>query len=168
MDTGFFNGHKLLSQDAFIYFKNRSEDELLLVEAALRRRKMSFSVIRYGHFQEHELIEAAKRSRFCILLVGTESDGIANKEIMATNTPCFVCNTSTWKYNSYPECPASSAPWFDATCGMIVEQFCDSTFDSFLRQCDLFEPRKYILEHHTLELGARRYLEAVFESHGGL
>ncbi|MBI3862994.1 MAG: hypothetical protein HY290_13970 [Planctomycetia bacterium] len=166
VDTDVFTGEKQVTRDGFIYFKHRSEGELSIVEAAMRRRKISYSVIRYGHYRECDLIAVAQSSRFCILLTGTESDGIAVKEILATNTPCFACNTSIWRYGSYPECPAASVPWFDATCGIVVEHFSDDAFDRFHGQIHLYEPRKYVLEHHTLELAARRYLNAVHEAHG--
>lgn len=165
VDTDVFSGHKRPTQDAFIYFKNRSHADLASIETALQRRGMSYSAVHYGQYHEAELVATAQKSRFCILLTGTESDGIAVKEIMATNTPCFVCNTSVWRYGSYPESPSSAVPWFDATCGVVVERFCDDAFDRFCQQLQLYEPRKYILEHHTLELSARKYVEAVLESH---
>ncbi|HEY2251916.1 MAG TPA: alpha-1,2-fucosyltransferase [Planctomycetaceae bacterium] len=165
VDTEVFTDDKRLTQDAFVYFKHRSEADLSIVETALRRRNLSYSVVRYGHFKECDLVATAQRSRFCVLVAGTESDGIANKEIMSTNTPCFVWNTSIWRYGSYPECPASSVPWFDDRCGMIVDQFSDEAFDCFHANVEFYEPRNYILENHTLERGAQRYFDAVLEAH---
>ena len=156
--------------DCFIYFKNRSDQDLTVVEAICRKFGLSYDLIKYGNYQEDDLKALCARSKFCVLLTGTESQGIAYMQILSTNTPCYVFNSPVWKSEDGKEtAKASSVPYWDERCGFISDNVNLEHFQTFLEECKRksFSPRDYILENHTLEKAAENYyslLEKTFET----
>ena len=150
--------------DCFIYFKNRTEQDLRMVEALCNKNNLRYKVLKYGNYQEHELKRLCEEARFVILLTGTESQGIAYMEILSTDTPAYVFNSPTWKSDDDSvSAPASSVPYWDSTrCGMLASND-NNNFEDFLHSLDSFSPRDYILEHHTLELSAREYFNLLIK-----
>jgi len=96
-------------------------------------------------------------------LNGTESQGIAYMEILSSGIPCYVFNRNIFSYKSY-SCLASSVPYFSEECGIISDDLDFNKFDDFLNKIDLFNPRKYILENHTLEISARNYIRLLLRN----
>lgn len=155
--------------DCFIYFKNRSKEDLKWVRKICKYYKLNYRVIKYGSYQEKDLFNLAQRSRFAILLTGTESQGIAYMNILSTNTPCYVFDRNTWVYDidkSY-RFRASSVPYFDGRCGEVSPNINLERFNNFLEDCRVgkFAPREYILENHTLKKSAERYMQFLREAH---
>lgn len=152
------------TQDCFIYFKNRSQEDLELVRKLCRKFGLSYSILQYGAYPEPSLKRDCENSKFVILLTGTESQGIGYMEILSTNTPCYVFNKSTWKSErGHVECSASSTPYFDSRCGEISNNVDLKHFDDFLTKIHskAYSPRDYMLENHTLEKSAANYLKVL-------
>jgi hypothetical protein len=158
--------------DCFIYYKDQPWDVVDAVMKQLKDRGLTYcSVLKYGDYNENELKEACAVSKFAILATNTESQGIAYMQILSTGTPCFVLNQTVWTYQgSLPSeqgvsAAASSVPYFDSRCGRITNasKFDHSKFNLFVDNVDknLYAPRDYILEHHTLSISARRYMEII-------
>lgn len=148
--------------DCFIYFKNRSEQDLAVVEAICRKFNLKYEVIKYGNYQEEELKHLCAKSKFCVLLTGTESQGIAYMQILSTNTPCYVFNSSNWKSEDGKyTVDASSVPYFDEQCGYISNDVDLVHFEDFIGKCTqgIFHPRNYILNNHTLVKSAKAYFD---------
>jgi len=121
-------------------------------------------VLKYGHYSETELLKSIRESKFCVLLTGTESQGIAYMEILSSNVPCYVINKPYWENSDNTIIhPACSTPYFDDTCGVIAENY--EKFEYFLDNLESFEPRSYILENHTLVQSAQEYLKLLEKSH---
>lgn len=165
IDTQTFNGAgKNIKRDCFIYFKNRNEQELQNLKAFLVAKQVSFEVLKYGHYSENDLLRSVKESKFCILLTGTESQGIAYMEILSSNVPCYVIDKPQWSSPGGTELhSASSTPYFDDTCGIMAKKY--EEFDRFLNNLERFEPRNYILSNHTLVQSAQKYLKLLEKSH---
>ena len=146
--------------DCFIYHKNRSDQDLAIVEAVCRKFGLKYQTLKYGEYQEHELKTATQESRFAILCTGTESQGIAYMQVLSTDTPCYVFNSPTWKSeDGHISVAATSIPYWDSRCGYTSDLVDLKHFEEFLAKVDLgvFIPRKYILENHTLEKSAQVY-----------
>jgi len=160
IDTDLFNDNdRNPDTDCFIYFKGRESGELDRVKQKLSDMRMSFKVITYGSYREEELIDATKKCKFCILLTGTESQGIGYMEILSSNVPCYVLNMGAWRNPHYPKVyPASSVPYFDNSCGVIDDMNMGKLVD-FLNTMDSFNPRKYIVDNHTLAISAKKYYD---------
>lgn len=146
--------NKVYMQDCFIYFKNRSQEDLHIVKLLMKKMNMKYSVIEYGQYTEQELKEACRKSKFAVLLTGTESQGIAYMEILSTNTPCYVFNKTYWKTeNGNHNCPATSVPYFDdGFCGRVSPDHVSiDHFSEFVNSLSTFVPSFWVgiysLEH---------------------
>lgn len=153
--------------DCFIYFKNRSEQDLVEVGAICKKFGLKYKVLKHGSYDEFELKQLCAVSRFAILLTGTESQGVAYMQILATNTPCYVFNNPIWRSKDGKiTAQACSTPYFDERCGRITNDVNLNHFKDFLDNVTNFNPRQYILKNHTLEKSAQEYYNLLRISHG--
>lgn len=170
IDTKFWTLSDSLIQDCFVYYKPGDQRTLIELEAlrgTLRSMGMKFTTITYGEYDEQALLNACHHSKFAILLTGTESQGIAYMEILATGTPCLVSDCIKW--NKYS---ATSVPYFDSRCGAFlcntenVENPWIDAIQYFNRNYKQYDSRMFIEESHTLEISAQRYLDILGDIHG--
>ena len=112
-----------------IYFKRRTDKELQKVVEFVESKKLTYNVISYGNYSEEQMRDLSRQSKFCFMLNGTESQGIAVQEIMNHNTPMFVWDVTDWN-DKGPEwsVPATSVPYWSDQCG---EKFIDVNDMSF-------------------------------------
>lgn len=151
--------------DCFIYYKNRTAQDLQWVVKLLKTKNLKFELLEYGNYKELELHSFCLRSKFAILLTGTESQGIAYMNILSSGLPCYVFNKSSWTCEKTDiTVPASSVPYFSKDCGEIVNDIDVKHFRNFLIRVKSgeFNPRKYILKNHTLKAAAKNYI-SLFE-----
>lgn len=161
IDTDRFNGQgRNIDTDCLIYFKNRDSGELNLVKSELDKRSLSYEIISYGNYSEDTLISLTKKCAFCILLTGTESQGIAYMEILSSDIPCFVINQSVFSYQGF-SCAGSSVPYFSKKCGILADGLEFGRFDEFINRLNSYTPREYIIENHSLEIAARNYMKFI-------
>lgn len=157
--------------DCLIYFKRGSEERKQELIRFLEDYKLSYEEINYGSYTEEQLIDVARRSKFCVVIARTESQGIAYLEILSMGLPCYVLDKLVWDDQSQYKFPATSAPYFDERCGIKCSDFSrleDFTKELFL-ESDLnkskYDPRQYILDELTLEKCAREYVNLMEMSH---
>ena len=144
-----------------LYFKNRSLQDLAVAKKILSKYNIEYKELIYGSYSEEELFSSCSWADFGILLTNTESQGIAYMEILSTNLPCFVFNKTTWNNEGrYKSVEATSVPYFDKRCGEIVDDVNLVKFEEFLNNIDknLYNPRDYIIENHTLKISATNYI----------
>jgi len=163
IDVESFSVKKDSDVDCLLYVKNRSEDEVLSVCTMLADERQSHIKLCYGQYDEAQHLDALRRCRYCILLTNTESQGIGYMETLSTGTPCFVLDM-----DHYLDNPATSVPYFEDRCGYMSALKNDGShkhdFNVFLSSLGQYDPRSYILEHHTLEAAAKVYVELLRES----
>ena len=167
IDTENWQQDKSLSQDnqidCFIYYKNRTQQDLALIYKLCLYFKLKFELIEYGSYKEEQLRNLCNRSKFAILLTGTESQGIAYMNILSMNIPCYVFENSMWIYDKNKEIkmPATSVPYFDNKCGVITKNLDIKDFQSFILNVEknLYTTREYIIQNHTLEQSANKYVD---------
>ena len=151
-----------VGRKVLIYFKNREEYELKNLIDMLDKEGTSYEVIRYGSYQENDLYQACLRCSHCILLTGTESQGIAYMQILSMGLPCYVINKDKFDYfeelNSNPP-SASSVPYFDDRCGVVRSSFNTQDFLEFSDKVRDYAPRSYIEENFTLDKCAQNYID---------
>ena len=152
--------------DCFIYYKNRSPEDLNVVRNLLKKFNLKYELIEYGKYQEDQLKALCYRSSFCVALDNTESQGIALMEIMSTNIPCFVFDFPKWTApDTGIEYKATTVPYFNTTyCGMVSVGISQVLFNTFLQSRTTFQPRKYILENHSLKQSSKRYLDLLLST----
>jgi hypothetical protein len=77
-------------------------------------------------------------------------------EIMSMNVPIYVLDCKLWR--GY--IPATSVPYFDDRCGVIETNMNNnSSFNYFIHNLYNYKPREYILENHTLNISATKYID---------
>jgi len=145
------------TNDCLIYFKRGSKESLQELISILEEKKLTHKLIEYGSYTEDEFIEAVQSSRFCVMLAGTESQGIAYLEIYSMNVPIYILDKTVWDDRPGISFPATSAPYGDGRCGIKTSDGF-ACFDLFLNYVHSFRPREYILENFTLEKCASEYL----------
>jgi len=158
--------NKDIKRDCFIYYKDVTkhvtESDLMRVQRELDSRGITHTTIKYGSYTESQLIELCRTSKFCVLMTGTESQGIAQMEIMSMNVPLYVFNQTFFKYCNFTMEGASSIPFFDVErCGTYVNNNSFDRFDLFMDKLDSYNPREYILENFTLKKCAQVYYDIV-------
>jgi len=125
---------------------------------------ISYEGLIYGNYEEEELISVARSAKYCIMVAGSETQGIAYQEILSMNVPIYVVDCNDTHQFEPNECPgATSAPYFDDRCGIKHTDL--SRFDEFLDRLDEFSPREYILENLTLKKCASEYLSLLEKCH---
>ena len=148
--------------DCIVYYKRRSEEEFEQVKSFLDSKGLSYNFLRYGSYPEDAIEKTSPLAKFCFLLNGTESQGIAVQEIMATGTPMLVWDIETWE-DQGPEwsVPATSVPYWSDECG---ERFfnvddMEETFERFYSRIDKYNPRKYVEENLSYKASVEKLLE---------
>lgn len=163
--------HLLEKEYILIYFKHRSQNLLYHVQSLVQKTGYDFLVLRYGNYDESEYRSALNRAKCGIWVAGTESQGFALMEALATGLPLIVLEANSLECNVYEpdnyliphftepfiSSGATAAPYFDQRCGIVTPISCltDDLINHFLQHVDQFEPAKYVHERFTLEHSAR-------------
>ena len=135
--------------------------------ATLEARGQRVHVLRRGAYDVQEYRTLLARSRAVLFVCEHETQGLAYQEAMACNVPILAWNPGEWldpqraAWTPDPV-PASSVPFFDATCG---EQFANATefpaaLERFLARRTGYTPRAYVQQHLSFAESARLYLAA--------
>lgn len=140
--------------DVLLYAKHRDGD-IDMVLRHLEAMGLRVIILRYGHYTEEELIIAARKSKCCVLLTKTESQGIGYQEILSMGVPCYVLDKDVWDDYAGYSFPASSVPYFDEKCGVIEKNM--NCFSPFYEKLKIFNPREYIVDYLSLRNSAKNY-----------
>lgn len=142
--------------DVLLYVKNR-QPEVASIVCSLKELGLSVVVLGYGSYTEEELISVARKSKCCILLTKTESQGIAYQEILSMGVPCYVLDKDVWDDYSGWSFSATSVPYFNDQCGVIGKDM--TKFSEFYENFKNYNPRKYILDSLGLKKQSIEYID---------
>ena len=162
VDTEYFCPSEGKSQDYFIYFKSQDYGDLNMIHNYLFENyfNMRGHVLTYYHYDRHALKIAAQKSRYCIMLDRTESQGLASLEIMACDCPLFVLDWTRFQGNRLSIEGASSVPCMDNRCGMKSKKSSYKTdFPEFLKKLPTYTPRKHVLENYSYAAAAKNLVK---------
>jgi glycosyltransferase involved in cell wall biosynthesis len=159
----------ILIYDKVLWEHDRYESELLQpIREELKRRKHSFSEIRYGFYKEEDFHRRLQQCRAMIFLCEHETQGIAYQQALSCGVPILAWDQGGfWRDPAYyPHkvkfAPVSSVPYWDERCGVKFEKAGDFSekLDRFQERLnrDEFRPRDYILENLTLEKSSQEYV----------
>ena len=142
--------------DCLLYYKRRSAEELEVVKKFLKKKKLTYKILQYGNYNEEQFLELANQAKFCFLLNGTESQGIAVQQIMSLGVPLFVWDVDTWNdMGDAWSCPASSVPYWDERCGekFYKKTMLSRTFTKFNKKLKEggYDPKSYVKENLSFE-----------------
>ena len=171
VDTDHFNEKVPIGSrnKVFIYFKQRNPDELQSLEHFLSSQNIEYKIFSYKQkYDEKEYIDYLQYSKYGIWLGCHESQGFAIEEALSCNVPLLVWNVSFMSQehdSNYPNIPCSSIAYWDERCGEFFYSPSEFAymFDYFLEkiQKKKYQPRKYILEHLSMEVCENRLIKYI-------
>ena len=157
-----FNNTRNMTYDCLIYFKRRDEKELESVKEFLTNFNLSYKMVEYGGYSENSFMENVNQARFCFLINGTESQGIAVQEIMSMGVP-IICWDLKWWLDQGEEyrVPATSIPYWDNRCGEVFYDIKELpvTFNKFYANIDKYDPKAFIRDNLSFECSVKTLLD---------
>ena len=157
-----FNNIREITYDCLIYFKRRNQIELNAVKQFLDSLNLTYKMVEYGGYSEKEFLNLVNQAKFCFLINGTESQGIAVQEIMSMGVPIIAWDIKEWldQGEAY-RVPATSIPYWDASCGEVFYDIneLDETFYKFYAKLDKYDPKNFIKYNINFEWSVKMLLE---------
>ena len=157
-----FNNVREPTYDCLIYFKRRDESELSTIKKFLVGRGLSYRMVEYGGYDEIGFLNLVNRAKFCFLINGTESQGIAVQEIMSMGVPIIAWDIKEW--NDQGEAyrvPATSIPYWDERCGEVffdVDEL-EETFTKFYARINEYDPKGFIKDNLSFKKTVEQLME---------
>ena len=157
-----FNNIREPNYDCLIYFKRRDQSELDAVKKFLVSNGLSYRMVEYGTYGEDGFKQLVNSAKFCFLINGTESQGIAVQEIMSMGVPIIAWDIKEWldQGEAY-RVPATSIPYWDERCGEVFFNIDDLevTFSKFYARLDQYDPKAFIKDNLSFECSVKTLLD---------
>ena len=157
-----FNNERDITYDCLIYFKRREQKELDAVKQFLDNKNLSYKMVQYGGYGEDGFKNLVNQAKFCFLINGTESQGIAVQEIMSMGVPIIAWDIKEWldQGEAY-RVPATSIPYWDERCGEVFFNIDDLevTFSKFYATLDQYDPKAFIKDNLSFECSVKTLLD---------
>ena len=142
-----------------LYTKSKSRLEAQNAYNTISKAGCRVTHIDYGSYSESDFHSLCHSVDCCVLLTGTESQGIAYMQILSCGIPCYVVDTDTWVDSRRNlSFRATSVPYFNDSCGVKVRSLEESTLTQFLENISEYDPRDYIVKNHSLKTNATSYI----------
>ena len=158
--------------DFLIYFKGRHPSVETFVKSIMDSIPMKYRIFSYGSYERSDYINTLQKTKAVIWIGSHESQGFALEECLATGTPILVYDVKSMKdeynngsfiyLNKKEALYATSAPYWDARCGMKVYSSMEflEKLPKFVEQLSSFRPAEYIQETLTDEVCFKRMMDA--------
>ena len=157
-----FDNIREVNYDCLIYFKRRDQSELDTVKKFLVSNGLSYRMVEYGTYGEDGFKQLVNSAKFCFLINGTESQGIAVQEIMSMGVPIIAWDIKEWldQGEAY-RVPATSIPYWDERCGEVFFNIDDLevTFSKFYATLDQYDPKAFIKDNLSFECSVKTLLD---------
>ena len=157
-----FNNERDITYDCLIYFKRREQKELDAVKQFLDGKNLTYKMVEYGGYGEDGFKDLVNQAKFCFLINGTESQGIAVQEIMSMGVPIIAWDIKEWldQGEAY-RVPATSIPYWDERCGEVFFNIgeLDMTFSKFYAKLDEYDPKAFIKDNLSFECSIKTLLD---------
>jgi hypothetical protein len=153
-----------------VYYKHRRAGDLEQATGALESRRVPYRVLRYGQYTEPQFRELLHETGFAVWVSGTESQGLAMLEAMASGVPIVVFDCTRLSQNWATDLdfarvdasvPVTSAPYFDERCGLktSTRQELGHAIDVMMDTWRSYTPRAFVRERLDLEGQARKFVD---------
>ena len=157
-----FNNERDITYDCLIYFKRREQKELDAVKQFLDSKNLTYKMVEYGGYGEDGFKDLVNQAKFCFLINGTESQGIAVQEIMSMGVPIIAWDIKEWldQGEAY-RVPATSIPYWDERCGEVffnIDEL-DVTFSKFYAKLDEYDPKAFVKDNLSFECSIKTLLD---------
>ena len=167
VDTDKFNNANKVRDKVFIYFKRRQPKELQFIEEYFKKMNIEYVIFDYiKRYKEEDYISYLQESKYGLILDAHESQGFAIQEAMSCNVPVLVWNTKfmSQEYGSnYKNIPCTTIPYWSEQCGEFFyePQEFECKYNEFINKLETYEPRKYVMEHLSVEKCAERFTNLI-------
>ena len=119
-------------------------------------------MVEYGSYGEDGFRQLVNSAKFCFLINGTESQGIAVQEIMSMGVPIIAWDIKEWldQGEAY-RVPATSVPFWDERCGEKFYSIADleKTFDKFYATINDYDPKAFVKDNLSFEKSVKILLD---------
>ena len=167
IDTDYFtplaleNGNEK-TQDFFIYYKSQNMQDIESIWSFLFHDYygMKGSLICYHFYTPEMLRDAARKSKFCIMLDNEETQGLAAIEIMACNCPIFCIDRTYYVCGKKAmEGTVTSIVSWSPVCGLkSTKENWKSDFPTFLANLSSYTPAIFASTNYTYKESAKKLL----------
>jgi len=157
-----FNNERDITYDCLIYFKRREQKELDAVKQFLELKNLTYKMVEYGGYGEDGFKNLVNQAKFCFLINGTESQGIAVQEIMSMGVPIIAWDIKEWLDQGEAfRVPATSIPYWDERCGEVFFNIDDLevTFSKFYATLDQYDPKAFVKDNLSFECSVKTLLD---------
>lgn len=176
VDSEWWHGNKKKKYDFLIY--NKADHEMWPSSRHIKiddwqlsifndilaylKGRYKVAVVNYGSYSRREYRRLLSQSRCLIYLSRHETQGQALFEAWSCDVPSLVWDRGYWTYRDYRYVGSSSAPYLNGSHGMFFYNY-----ENFIKVLpifvnnylnNLYKPRNFILNHHTLSHAARNYM----------
>ena len=157
-----FNNERDITYDCLIYFKRREQKELDAVKQFLDIKNLTYKMVEYGGYGEDGFKNLVNQAKFCFLINGTESQGIAVQEIMSMGVPIIAWDIKEWldQGEAY-RVPATSIPYWDERCGEVffnIDEL-EETFTKFYATINEYDPKGFIEDNLSFKKTVEKLME---------
>lgn len=159
------------SVDVLVYDKIRWHRETRVASVlertldALRRKGLTYRVLRYGHHHVSAFRTGLSEARTMLFLCEHETQGIAYQEALSSGVPVLAWDEGVPVDPNMiaiapPDLRVSTVPYFDTRCGLTfrLDAF-ETRLDEFWDRRSGYRPRDYVLDALSLERSGQRYLD---------
>ena len=157
-----FDNIREVNYDCLIYFKRRDQSELDAVKKFLVSNGLSYRMVEYGTYGEDGFKQLVNSAKFCFLINGTESQGIAVQEIMSMGVPIIAWDIKEWldQGEAY-RVPATSIPYWDERCGEVFfsKDELEETFSKFYATINEYDPKSFIRDNLSFSKTVEQLME---------
>mgnify|MGYP001160135531 FL=1 len=157
-----FDNVREVNFDCLIYFKRRDQRELDAVKKFLVKNGFTYRMVEYGTYGEDGFRQLVNSAKFCFLINGTESQGIAVQEIMSMGVPIIAWDIKEWldQGEAY-RVPATSIPYWDERCGEVFfnKDELEETFSKFYATINEYDPKGFIEDKLSFEKTVEQLME---------
>ena len=155
--------------DCFLYTKLRKTADVKYAMKTLDQLGLTYKIIQYNSYKEEEYMEALQSCSFGVWVGRHESQGFALQEALSANVPLVVwdvdCMGEEWMEGDKPvyvgatgDLRATAAPFWDARCGILVQQENLKEGVRFMRaNWPVYRPREFVLRNLGVAACARRW-----------
>jgi len=153
--------------EVFVYFKNRSPDELETVKNFLNFKNINYRIFSYhNRYNENDYLNYLQNSKYGIWVGGHESQGFGLQEALSCDVPLLVWNVKSMnqEYKSnYDDVPATSVSYWDERCGETFYDISEleNVYYKFTKNIENYRPREFILENLSMEVCENKLIETI-------
>jgi len=155
------------THNCFLYTKLRNVDDIKYALDILDHFGLTYKVLNYGSYTEDEYQDALDAACFGVWVGRHESQGFALQEALSSNVPLVVWDIETmaeeWSggpvySGSAGDTLATSVPYWDARCGIIVNRDGLKEGIKFMKKnWPVYQPREFVLDNLSVEACAEAW-----------